>query len=259
MSSLAPHEGGLRLLAGPDRLPPHDDVGVGPAMLRAVAADGTGGWLRLYQPAPTVAFSRRDTLSPGFRDAAAVGAAAGYVPVLRSPGGRAAVYGERALCVDLVVADPDPGARMLTRFAEFGELLVEALAKLGVAASVAPVPGEYCPGRYSVSAGGRKLAGSAQRMTRGGWLLGAVLLVDGADDVREVVRGVYAALGEPCDPSTLGAVADLAPGVTVEAAADAVRAAFAARFDLVEGADCPDLLAGARAVAAGQRVQELVG
>lgn len=258
MSSLAPDEGGLRVLAGPDRLAPPDDVGVGPALLRAVAAEGAGGWLRLYRPAPTVAFSRRDTLSAGFSHAAAVGAAAGYVPVLRGPGGRAAVYDDRALCVDLAVADPDPGARMLTRFAEFGELLVEALAGLGVAAAVAPVPGEYCPGRYSVSAGSRKLAGSAQRMMPGGWLLSAVLLVDGADEVRDVVRGVYTALEQPCDPATVGAVADLAPGVTVDDAAAAVRAAFGARVHL-KAAGCPGLLAQARAAAADRRVPELVG
>lgn len=240
MRSLLPAAGALRVLSGPDGLAPHDDVEVGPALLRTVAADGDGGWLRLYRPAPTVAFSRRDTLSPGFADATAVAAAAGYAPVLRAPGGRAAVYDGRALCVDLAVADPDPGAQMLRRFAAFGALLVEALATLGVAATVAPVPGEYCPGRYSVSAGGRKLAGTAQRMTRGGWLLGAVLLVDGADEVRPVVRDVYAALGQPCDAATVGAVAEHAPGVTVDVVRTAVRATFAVRAPVVEVGRLPE-------------------
>lgn len=239
MSALAPTAGELRVLAGPDGLVPAEDVAVGPALLRAVTADGAGGWLRLYRPAPTVAFSRRDTLSPGFGAAAAAATAAGYAPVLRSPGGRAAVYDDRALCVDLAVADPDPGARMFARFAAFGELLVAALASLGVVADVAGVPGEYCPGRYSVSTAGRKLAGSAQRLSRGGWLLGAVLLVDGADDVRAVVRDVYAALDVPCDPATVGAVADIAPGATVAQVAAAVRYAFAAEVRLVDGARLP--------------------
>jgi lipoate-protein ligase A len=256
VSALAPAEGELRVLDGPDRLSPHDDIGVGPALLDAVAADGRGGWLRLYRPRPTVAFSRRDTLSPGFGAATAAGAAAGYTPVLRAPGGRAVVYDQRALCVDLAVADPDPGAEMLTRFVAFGALLVAALSSLGVVAEVAPVPGEYCPGRYSVSSGGRKLAGSAQRLVRGGWLLGAVLQVGRADEVRDVVRDVYAALGEPCDPDTVGAVADLAPGVSVAQAADAVRAAFGARVGLVETGAPPDLLSAARTAAAGRRLPE---
>lgn len=258
MSALAPARGSLRLLVGPDGAAPYDDVGVGPALLREVGAAGEGGWLRLYRPAPTVAFGRRDTLSPGFRDAAAIASAAGYVPVVRSPGGRAAVYDDRALCVDLVVADPDPGARMLTRFAEFAEVLVGSLASLGVRATVGPVEGEYCPGRYSVCARGRKLAGSAQRMSRSGWFLGAVLLVDGADAVREVVGPVYEALGQPCDPATVGAVADLAPGVTGDDVACAVLAGLTARVGPVLEEGCPGLLGRARSAAPDQPVLESV-
>lgn len=259
MSALAPARGELRLLLGPDRLAPYDDVGIGPALLREVGAAGEGGWLRLYRPAPTVAFGRRDTLSPGFQDAAALAAAAGYAPVLRAPGGRAAVYDDRALCVDLVVADADPGALMLTRFAEFADLLVQALSHVGVAATVGPVEGEYCPGRSSVCSSGRKLAGSAQRMSRSGWFLGTVLLVDGADDVRPVVRGVYEALGQPCDPATVGAVADLVPGLSVDEMADALLAVFTERVgSVVVRGGRPGLLGRARAAAPAQPVLEEV-
>lgn len=251
MSALAPRWGELRLLAGPDGVSPHVDVGVGPALLDEVARRGTGGWLRLYRPARSVAFGRLDRHRPGFAAAVAAAQAAGYPPVLRAPGGRAAVYGPQALCLDLVVADPDPRTGTFARFAELGDALLAALRDLGVAARVGAVEGEYCPGRHSVSAGRRKLAGTAQRIVRRGWYLGALLQVDGAAAVREVVGPVYAALAEPCDPRVVGAVADFAPGVTVSDAAAAVCKALADRVPLRPVPCPPDLLSRAE-VAAGR-------
>jgi octanoyl-[GcvH]:protein N-octanoyltransferase len=250
VEALSPAGGELVLLRGPDRLLPTDDVGVGPALLAQAAAAGTGGWLRLYRPAPTVAFSRRDTLRPGFRRAAEAGAARGFTPVLRAPGGCAAAYHPQALCLDLVVADGDPHSGAQARFVALAEVLVDALTALGVPAGVGPVPGEYCPGRYSVNAAGRwKIAGTAQRVVRGAWFLGAVVLVSGAEPVREVVAPVYDELGLECDVTTVGAVADLAPGVGVEDVALTVLDAFARRALLTPGEAPPGLVERARLAA----------
>ncbi|SDN94338.1 lipoate--protein ligase family protein [Geodermatophilus sp. DSM 45219] len=249
-STLAPSTGGVRVLTGPDGAPPAVDVGIGPALLRQVAAQGTGGWLRLYRPAPATAFSRRDTLSPGFGAATEVSAAHGFAPVVRAPGGRAAVYHEGALCLDLVVAEDEPRGGVTRRFVELAEVLVEALATVGVAAAVGPVADEYCPGRFSVNAGGRvKLAGTAQRVVRGGWFLGAVLLVTDAEPVRRVVEATYRALGLTVDARTAGAVTDVAPGVRVEEVRSAVLAALGRRLDLHPAAVPGDLLDRAREAA----------
>ncbi len=71
-----------------------------------------------------------------------------------------------------------------------GERLAGALRGLGVDARVGEVPGEYCPGAYSVNARGRvKLIGTAQRLVRGAALLGASVVVgDGREHPRRPAR-----------------------------------------------------------------------
>lgn len=230
-------------------MPAVDDAGVGPALLADVAARGSGGWLRVHRPAPTVGFSRRDTLSPGFPRALAATAAHGFTPVLRSPGGRAAAYHRDAVCVDLVVADPDPRRGTTRRFTEIAGLICQVLGTLGADARTGELPREYCPGRYSVHAGGLKLAGTAQRLVRGGWYLGAVVLADGSAAVRDVVGAVYAALGLDCDTATVGAVSDLVPGTTAAAVEAALMDAFARGLVLIDAGAPPDLATRARAAA----------
>ena len=226
-SALVPASGGVDVSFGPDSAPPRDDLGVGPLLLRDVVDRGAGGWLRLYRPAPTMAFSRRDTLTPGFAAAVRISSVHGFTPVLRAPGGRAAAYHPGALGLDLAIADADPRSGTTRRFVELADLLVEALATLGVRAQVGAVPDEYCPGRYSVNADGRiKLAGVAQRVVRGGWLVSAVVMVEGAAAVQRVIGAVYRSLGLECDVRTVGAVSDVVAGIGVEEVTEAVLAAF---------------------------------
>ena len=89
------------------------------------------------------------------------------------------------------------------------------------------MPGENCPGGFSVNAGGRvKLAGLGQRLIAGGVHVGGVIVVERADLVREALVPVYAALGLDWDPATAGAVADEVPGATVEDVLEALRAEY---------------------------------
>ena len=56
-----------------------------------------------------------------------------------------------------------------------------ALQRLGVDARVGEVPREYCPGDYCVNARGQtKLAGIGQRLIKGAWHIGGVIVVDEA-------------------------------------------------------------------------------
>ena len=76
------------------------------------------------------------------------------------------------------------------------------------------IPREYCPGEYSVNARGQtKLVGIGQRLIKGAWHIGGVIVVDGADRVRDILIPVYEALGLDWDPATAGAVADEVPGI----------------------------------------------
>lgn len=195
----------------------------------ALAALPRGGEprLRVHRPRPTAAFSRLDTLAPGHAAAAASAARHGFAPVVRPAGGRLAAYHRGALVLDLVSPHPDPRPALHDRFAAAAECLAGALRTLGVDARPGAVPGEYCPGEHSVNARGTtKLVGTAQRMTRHGFLFSAVVLVADPEPVRAVLTDAYPLLGLDWDPATVGCVADHAPGVTVDDVAAALVGPF---------------------------------
>jgi lipoate-protein ligase A len=111
------------------------------------------------------------------------------------------------------------------RFRNVAGIVERALRRVGVDARVGEVPREYCPGDYSVNAGGRtKVAGIGQRLIKGAWHIGGVIVVSEGERVRDVLVPVYEALGLDWDPATAGAVADEAPGVTWEDVTQALEA-----------------------------------
>jgi octanoyl-[GcvH]:protein N-octanoyltransferase len=204
------------------------DLAVTEALLRRVGAGELGPVARAYRPGATLAFGRMDARLPGFADAAAAARAHGFVPAVRLGGGRAAAYDAGAVVVDVITPVATIAGGVEARFADAAALQLEALARVGVEAQVGELPREYCPGRWSVHAGGVKLAGTAQRTIRGAALTTAVLLAEGGDRLRAVLVDVYAALGLDWDPATAGAAQDLVPAVTAgalhEAALDVLRA-----------------------------------
>ncbi len=238
----------LQVVRDPAPLDPVEDAALGPALLARTVASGGPALLRVYSPAPTLAFSRRDTHAPGFADAVRAARRHGFTPVVRAPGGRAAAYHRAALVLDHVSPDPDPHTGSRTRFEQVASRLARALRGLGVDARVGAVPGEYCPGEFSVNAAGRrKLVGTAQRVVRGGWLFGVVVLVADPDPVRAVLEEVYPYLGLPWDPATVGAVSDSVPGITTAAVEAAVLDTYASISRLVPAPWPHDALGQARA------------
>jgi lipoate-protein ligase A len=229
------------------------DVAVGHALLEQVARGEIGETLRAYRPGPTVAFGRLDRLRPGFAAAVAAARAHGFEPVLRQPGGHAAAYDAGALCLDHVRPEREALPALQARFEAAGDLLAGALRRVGVDARVGEVPGEYCPGEWTVSARGRvKLAGTAQRLVRGGSLLGAVVVVRGGARVRAVLEAVNAALGIEWDPATAGAAEDEVPGLSLDAVEAAVLDGYGA--GLVEAALAPSTVARARELVDAHRL-----
>jgi octanoyl-[GcvH]:protein N-octanoyltransferase len=203
------------------------ELAVSHALLTRVAAGELPSTLRVYRPAPAVAFGKLDTLRPGYEQAVAAARAHGYEPVLRLPGGHAAAYHTQSLALDVVYALDDPVLGTHDRFRDEGARLAGALATLGVDARVGEVPGEYCPGAYSVNARGRiKLVGTAQRLVRGGALLGASIVVGDGASIRAVLTDVYAALEFDWTATTAGAVEEEVPGVSLDDVERAVIASF---------------------------------
>src|SRR5206468_749141 len=113
------------------------------------------------------------------------------------------------LCFEEIVADDDPLPHLHDRFARTAGIVQNALASLGIDARVGEVPGEYCPGAWTVNARGAvKLAGTAQRVVRRAWLMAAVAVVEDAGELAPVLVDVYSALGLAMDAATVGGARD---------------------------------------------------
>jgi len=225
----------LRVLEASFPDDPALDTAVSRVLMRRVAAGELPETLRLARPAAVVAFAKRDALASGYGRAVAAARAEGFGAVLRLAGGRAAVFHEGTLELAHAAPDPDPKPGIHGRFEAEATLIAAALKRLGADARVGEVPGEYCPGRWSVNAeGARKLAGIGQRVVAGGSHTGAVIVVAGAARVRRVLEPVYRALELDWDPATVGAVEDEAD-TDWNGVRDALLAEYAQRYELVEG------------------------
>lgn len=184
------------------------DRSISQDLIDRVARGELDGAIRIWRPVPALALSRLDQLRPG-ADAARVAAeAAGFGAVRRVSGGHAVVLGPGSFCVGFA-------ERSLTfegtdlRYERLSAALIASLGTLGIAAERRELDGEWCPGSWSISSSGIKLAGLAQRSIKGAAWVDAV--VDLAPDTpsRELLGKVYAALELPLDPRTLGSVSEL--------------------------------------------------
>lgn len=225
------------------------DTAVTHALVRRVAAGELPETIRLYAPDDAVVFSLLDARRPGFATARYAAARAGSGAVLRLAGGHAALFHPRCLAFSWALRDARERDGIRRRFEAVSAWLCAGLRRLGVDARVGEVPGEYCPGEYSVNAGGRtKLMGVGQRVIRGGAHVGGVLVVNDARRVREVLGPVYTALDLPWNPQTAGAIEDEVPGVDVDAARDAVLDELSARRPWRAGALDPETLGRAESL-----------
>jgi octanoyl-[GcvH]:protein N-octanoyltransferase len=205
-------------------------------ILRRVAAGELPPTIRIHRPGNQVTFGRQDIASPGYEAAAEAARSAGFAAVERLAGGRAAVFHQGTIAIARAYSDPQPPKRTYARFEEMADLIADALRGLGVDALVGEVPGEYCPGAYSVNARGQtKLAGIGQRMIRGGAHMGGVVVASGGSEVARVLVPVYRALELDWDPETSGSVADeLGREVDVGELEEALITELAKRYELVD-------------------------
>jgi octanoyl-[GcvH]:protein N-octanoyltransferase len=193
-------------------------------LLRDVASGRSPGVVRVHRPGPTAAFGRLDRLRDGYVAAQEAARRHGFEPILREGGGHAVVYDERSVVLEEVMPSAGIAAGIHSRFDEGTARIVAALRSLGLDPDVGELPGEYCAGAHSVSLRGIKVVGTAQRVIRGAALFAAVVLVGGGDAIRAALTNIYTALDLDWDPSTAGAIQDVAPDVTPESVEAALRA-----------------------------------
>ena len=237
----------IRLIREGHPTAPGLDTAISRAMLTRASAGLLEESFRIYTPGRVVAFGKRDTLEPGYSRAVDAARAGGFVPIERLAGGRAAVFHEGTLAFGWThpIADPRPG--IPARFGEVSEMMVAAFARLGIDTKIGQLPGEYCPGKWSVHAGGRlKMMGVGQRLARHAAQTGGVVVVHGAQTVNAILTPVYAALGIEWRPAATGALEDIAPDITLGETATAIITEMETRFRVLEARLDPPTLAQAR-------------
>lgn len=215
--------------------PPERGTAVARAVLMRIAAGELPATFRLHRPGRILAFSKQDAASSGFPAAVRAARAAGFAPVVRLAGGRAAVYHERTLALSWAVPDRHPPARTEARFRELADLLSTALGDLGVSARIGEVRGEYCPGAWTVNARGTtKLVGTGQRLIAGAAHRGAVIVVGDSGLVRDVLVPVYDALGLQWDPATAGSIEDEVGAVAMARVEESILGRLGERYELTD-------------------------
>ena len=203
--------------AFPDR--PVLDMALSHALLLRVAEGARPGTVRIYEPGPTVAFSKLDTHAPGFSEACDAARAHGYEPVIRLGGGHAAAYGPGCLIHEEIVPHRSTLEGLQERYAQETTLVQESLRALGARVEAGQLEGEYCAGAHSLHAGGVKIAGIAQRVVKGAALISTAVLLDAGPSLRSVLVDVYRELAIDWRPETAGSLADVAAAPSLAALA----------------------------------------
>jgi octanoyl-[GcvH]:protein N-octanoyltransferase len=226
-----------------ERHPGPLDIAVSHAVLTAVSEGRLGPTLRIHVPDAIVAFGRADRVTPGYASAVRAAEAHGFVAVERLAGGRAAVFHEQTLSFSMAIPLAEPKTGIQERFELIATIMSDAFESLGVDARIGEIPGEYCPGRWSVNVGGKvKVMGVGQRLVRRAAHIGGVVVVDQGHRIRDVLIPVYRALGLDWDPRTAGSLADRSPGITTKLVNKAIEKQFARNFTLVEEALDPTIV-----------------
>jgi lipoate-protein ligase A len=222
---------------------PELDTALSRALLLRVSDGALGETFRLHLPGRVMAFGRRDVISPGYAEAVRAARMMGFAAVERLAGGRAAVFHEGTLAFSWSMPAPDPRSGVHDRFRRLSDLLQRAFRRLGVFGIIGELPGEYCPGEYSIHARGKKLMGVGQRLARHAAHIGGVIVVSDGKLVRDALDPVYAALDLDWDPATAGSLQDVDPSITLQRTADAILAELAENATLIHRSLDPDTLA----------------
>ena len=205
---------------------PEDGFGLQQALMEEAAAGSRRPSVLLWTSSRYVGATRPETRLPGFPAAARLAGEAGFPVLVRNSGGGAVAANEGAVSFSLTSPVGDLRSGLYERYSEGTGLVVAAMHKVGVAAEAGEVEGEFCPGAYSVRAGGPKgvkIAGLAQRVARRAARMEALVLVERTAELVPVLEGFYGALGLPFRPGSVGDLPGTDVSGVIEALSEAVR------------------------------------
>jgi octanoyl-[GcvH]:protein N-octanoyltransferase len=219
--------------AFPDR--PGLDTAVSRVLLRQVSDGDSCEVFRLRTPPRVVAFGKRDRLESGYAEAIRAAKDHGFGAIERLAGGRAAVFHEGTLAFGWTIPSHYPPAEIKSRFEMLDTLVASALRRLGLSdVRVGEVPGEYCPGEYSINVGGtHKVMGVGQRLAKHAAHVGGVIVVRDATSIREVLVPVYEHLGLAWIEATTGALENFVPSLSMETVRTAILSELSTFGDLL--------------------------
>ena len=196
----------------PDRF---DDPGTAYAYQRTIFEEVAAGERPptvSITPSPRhVGVTRKDTLRRGFDRAVREAGEEGYPVLVRGSGGGATAAGPGTFGFSIIRPSADAQRGISERYDEAASLVLGAFRRIGIdAAEVGEVKDEFCPGDHSIRVGsfedGIKLVGIAQRLTRRATSVGGIVLVRDEGELARVLGRVYAALGLPFRPSSVGSL-----------------------------------------------------
>ena len=186
---------------------PEDGFGLQQVLLEDVASGEREATALLWSSTPYVAATRPETRLSGFETAARAAEEAGFPVLVRNSGGGAVAANEGSISFSLTLPVRDLRHGLYERYTDGSGVIVAALGRLGVEAEAGEVEAEFCPGTYSIRAGGPqgiKVAGLAQRVTRRAARVEALVLVEKTAGLREVLEKLYRNLGLPFRPEGVG-------------------------------------------------------
>ena len=150
------------------------------------------------------------TFHRNFVTAKTIASRLGYEPILRPAGGHLAIYDHRSLILDITAPHENPGRDIINRYELFSEKISSYIGLLGVDARIGQVDGEFCPGRFSInSSSQKKLVGIAQRITKNGYYLSALILLEPSPKAINALSATYKLIDLDFDPSSHGDLHEL--------------------------------------------------
>jgi len=174
-------------------------------MVARVASEDEAA-VRVWTPHRQVAFGRRDRRAEGYNRAQAAASERGYAVLERAVGGRAVAYTGSTAAFALAEPIAESRGDIGARYDRVAAAVRRALGAVGVDATEGEPPDAFCPGSHSLQAGG-KIVGLAQRVRQDVALTAGIVVVRDHDAIAAVLDPVYAALGVPFDPPSVGSVA----------------------------------------------------